>query len=130
LNLLPLTVVQLTLVCFLLQISRATGEICCLPRREIRVPAAVNAEELLPGTVVEISPTDMRVDGSVVGDAAALADRLLILKNNYPLLHPGEPFEGRVLVWADRDVPWSRLREVLAAARRRDYPIVDFVVVR
>ena len=130
LNLLPLTVVQLTLVCFLLQISRATGETGGSPRPEIRVPAAVNGEELLPGPVVEISPTDTRVDGSVVGDGAALADRLLILKNNHPLLHPGEPFEGRVLVWADRDVPWSRLREVLAAAKRRDYLIVDFVVVK
>jgi len=130
LNLLPLTVVQLTLVCFLLQISRATGETGCTPRREDRLPTAVNGEELLPGPLVEISPTDVRVDGSLVSDGAALADQLQVLKSNHQLLHPGEPFEGRVLVWADRDVPWSRLREVLAAARRRDYLIVDFVVVK
>jgi len=130
LNLLPLTVMQLSLVCFLLQISRATGETGCSPLREDRLPTAVNGEELLRGPVVEISPTDMRIDGSVVSDGAALADQLLIIKDNYPLLHPGEPFEGRVLVWADRDVAWSRLREVLAAAKRRDYTNVDFVVVK
>ncbi|HMF42234.1 MAG TPA: hypothetical protein VKQ32_16280 [Polyangia bacterium] len=129
-NLFPLTVVQLMLVCFLLQISSATGEICCLPRQEIRVPAAVNGDELLPGPVVEISPTDLRVDGSVVDGGAALADRLLVLKNKYALLHPAETFEGRVVVWADRDVPWSRLREVLAAANKRDYLLVDFVVIK
>jgi hypothetical protein len=127
---LPLTVTQLALVCFLLQISDATGEMCCLPRREIRVPAAVNGVELLPGPVVEISRTDLRVEGSVVDDGAALADRLLILKNDDRLLHPAEPFEGRVLVWADRDVPWSRLRDVLAAARKRDYLLVDLVVIK
>ena len=129
LNLLPLTVVQLMLVCFLLQISGTTGE-CCLSGRDIRVPAAVNGDELLPGPVVEISPTDLRVDGSVVDDGTALADRLLTLKNNHALLHPAETFEGRVVVWADRDVPWSRLREVLAAARKRDYLLVDFVVMK
>ena len=129
-NLLPLTVVQLTLVCFLLQISRATGETGCTPRREDRLPTAVNGAELLPGPVVEISPTGLWVDHIEVGDGGALADQLLTLKNNHPLLHPGERFEGRVLVWADRDVPWSRLREVLAAARSCDYLSVDFVVVK
>ena len=129
-NLLPLTVVQLTLVCFLLQFFGARGETGCTPRREDRLPTAVNGEELLLGPLVEISPTGMWVDHAEVNDGAALADRLLTLKNAQPLLHPGEPFEGRVLVWADRDVPWSRLREVLAAARRHDYLNVDFVVVR
>ena len=130
LNLLPLTVVQLTLVCFLLQISRTTGETGCTPRREDRLPTAVNGEELLPGPLVEISPSELRVDGGQVSDGAALADRLLTLKNNHSLLHPGEPFDGRVLVWADRDVAWSRLREVLAAAKRHDYLSIDFVVVK
>jgi hypothetical protein len=118
------------LVCFFLQISRATGETCCSSPRDIRVPAAVNGDELLPGPVVEISPTDLRLDGSVVADGAELADQLLILKRNYPVLHPNERFEGRVLVSADRDVPWRRLREVLAAARERNYLNVDFVVVK
>ena len=119
------------LVCFFLQIARMTGETCCSsPRPDIRVPAALNGDELLPGPLVEISPTDLRLDGGVVAGGAGLADQLLILKRNYPLLHPGERFEGRLLVSADRDVPWRRLREVLAAARERDYLTVDFVVVK
>jgi hypothetical protein len=130
LQLLPLTVVQLMLVCFFLQISRVSGEAGCSPRRDIRVPAARNGDELLPGPVVEISPTDLRLDGRVIGDDAELGDELLTLKLNDPLLHPSAQFEGRVLVSADRDVPWRRLREVLAAARKRDYLVVDFVVVR
>ena len=130
LNLLPLTVVQLALVCFLLQLSRAEGETCCSPRKDIRVPAAMNGDELLRGPVVELSPTGVSLDGSVVADDATLDDQLLILKKNFPLLHPDERFEGRLLVSADRDVPWSRLRKVLAAAETRDYRIIDFVVVR
>jgi len=129
LNLLPLTVVQLTLVCVLLQDFRPVGETCCLPRRDIRLPRAVNGVELLRGPVVEISPSDLRIDGSVVADGAELADKLLIAKNNHPLLHPGETFDGRVLLSADRDIPWRRLREVLAAAEGRGYRIIDLVVV-
>jgi hypothetical protein len=129
LNLLPLTVVQLMLVCVLLHDFRATGEPCCLPRRDIRLPRAVNGAELLRGPVVAISPTDVRVDGSVVDGGARLADRLLILKNDYPRLHPGQTFDGRVLVSADRDIPWRRLRKVLAAAEAHDYRIIDLVVV-
>jgi len=129
LNLLPLTVVQLALVCFLLNISSATGE-TCPPRRDIRLPTTVNGEELLRAPLVEISPTDIRVDGLVVAGDADLADRLLVVKNNQHLLHPGEAFDGRVLVWADRETTWRRLREVLAAAEKHDYRSIDFVVVK
>jgi len=40
------------------------------------------------------------------------------------------PFDGRVLVWADRDTTWRRLREVLAAAEKHDYRSVDFAVAK
>jgi hypothetical protein len=80
--------------------------------------------------VVAISLTDMRVNGSEVAGATELADKLLVMKNNYSLLHPGETFDGRVLVSADRDIPWRRLREALAGAERSDYRIIDFVVVK
>jgi hypothetical protein len=130
LNLLPLALVQLTLVCFLLHLWSPTGETGCSHRRDVKIPTAVNGDELLPAPVVELSPTDLRLDGSVVADGDELADKLLTLEMNYPLLHPGERFGGRVLVSADRDVPWSCLREVLAAAEKRDYLIVDFVVVK
>ena len=51
-------------------------------------------------------------------------------ENNHPLLHPGEAFDGRVLVWADREMTWRRLREVLAAAEIHDYRSIDFAVVK
>jgi len=130
LNLLPLTVTQLTLVCYLLPFFSPGGEIPCgCPlSRNIRVQRAVNGHELVRGPVVALSPTDTRVDGGSVADAAEVAERLLVLKRNYALLHPSEWFEGRVLVLADGDVPWRRLREILAAAAREDYLLVDFVV--
>ena len=130
LNLLPLTVVQLALVCFLLNISSATGETGCPPRRDIRLPTTVNGDELLRGPLVEIAPTEVRFDGSAVDGDADLADRLVVAKNNQRLLHPGEAFDGRVLIWADRDTTWRRLREVLAAAEKHDYRSIDFVVVK
>jgi len=129
LNLLPLTVVQLALVCFLLNISSATGE-TCPPLFYIDSPTTENGEELLRAPLVEISPTDIRVDGLVVACDADLAYRLLVVKNNQHLLHPGEAFDGRVLVWADRETTWRRLREVLAAAEKHDYRSIDFVVVK
>ena len=57
-----------------------------------------------------------------------MARRLLVSKRSYVLVHPRGSFEGRVLIVADRDVPWRRLREILAAAAKHDYLIVDFVV--
>jgi hypothetical protein len=130
LNLLPLTVIQLVLVCFLLHCFSPVGETGCDLRRDVRLTKTVNGDELEGGPVVELSPTDTRIDGSVVDDGRALADKLSVLKDNFPLLHPGETFEGRVVVSADRDVPWRRLREVLTAARSRDYPLIDFAVVK
>src|SRR5262245_19775656 len=80
LNLLPLTVIQLSLVCFLLQIARATGETYPPPppRPDIKLPRAANGDELLLGPLVEISLTEMWIDGSVVADGAELADKLLV----------------------------------------------------
>jgi hypothetical protein len=123
-------VIQLTLVCFLLHLWSPQGETGCGSSLGIRLPTTVNGDELQRGPVVTISSADTRVDGSVAEDAAAVADRLGILKDTYALLHSGEPFDGRVLLYVDRSIPWRRLREILAAAAKQDYRIVDFVVTK
>jgi len=129
LNLLPLTVMQLALVCFFIQLAQSKGECLCHIRLLDRIepPTISHGTELISEPMILVAPGEVWFEGLV--DPQEIEGRLASSKGNHALLHPGEPFDGHVGLYVDRDVPWVEVAPLIAIVERQGYDKVDVVVV-
>jgi hypothetical protein len=97
------------------------GFIGCPPQSEVEGPDALERASLL-----ELSESSMKLDGRQISSTAELTEELVVAKNNHGLLHPGEPFPGRIAVSCAPAVPAAPLADALAAASRAGYREVRF----
>jgi hypothetical protein len=122
--------VLLALLVYELPLFRAPSG--CLCGGPTRLPVARHVRDLEIGPVLTLHPglvtMDNRFVGAPDGDLSALAEDLVTLRRNWRVLHPEEPFAGRVLVEADRRLPYGDLRRVVRVAHAAGYPNVLFVV--
>ena len=130
LNVLPLAVVQLALVCFFLHLFEPAGECSCRVRLldRIRPPVVAHGAPLIAEPLILVAPGEVWFDGEV--DPAKIEERLATAKLNYSLLHPGEIWNGHVGLQVDGDVAWAEVAPLVAAAGRQGYGIIDVVVVK
>ena len=126
LNLVAYIDMMTMLVIFLLMSFSATGEILFV-QKNIVLPDAQNWTDLERAPVIGVSKDVVTLDGSQVATAddlmkdsstgdfkiAELHDKLVTLKNNYKLLHPGEEFNGIAIVQSDKNVEFKALKKVM-----------------
>jgi len=141
LNLVAYIDMMTMLVIFLLMSFSATGEILFV-QKNIVLPDAQNWTDLERAPAIALSKDVVTLDGaqvatgeellrdSATGDfkIAELHDRLVTLKNNYKLLHPGEEFNGICIVQADKAVEFKMLKKVMYTAAVAGYQNVNFAV--
>jgi biopolymer transport protein ExbD len=78
----------------------------------------------------QVATADDLMKDSSTGDfkIAELHDKLVTLKNNYKLLHPGEDFNGIAIVQSDKNVEFKALKKVMYSIAVAGYQNVNFAV--
>src|SRR5450432_3487122 len=141
LNLVAYIDMMTMLVIFLLMSFSATGEILFV-QKNIVLPDAQNWADLERAPVIGVSKDVVTLDGSQVATAddlmkdsntgdfkiSELHDKLVTLKNNHSLLHPGERFNGSAIRQADKGVEFKTLKKIMYTAAVAGYQNVNFAV--
>ena len=140
LNLTSMVDMLTILVVFLLQTFSASGELLTVSKN-IVLPDATNFKDLERAPVIGISKDSVTLDGRPVANAEELNrentvdwkitdlhDQLVILKNNYKLLHPSEDFNGQAIVQADKSVDFKVVKKILYTCAVAGYKNVNFAV--
>jgi biopolymer transport protein ExbD len=128
----------LCIVLFLLASFSSSGE---LPLdKNIKLPNAANAVDMIEAPMVAVTGTQILVDGIPAGSTRAIMDAnrmqkvdelAEILKNKRELwkqLKPGVTFPGNVILQVDRRVPALVVKSVFQTAAFAGYPAVSFMV--
>jgi len=128
----------LCIVLFLLASFSSSGE---LPLdKNIKLPNAGNAMDMIEAPMVAVTGTQILVDGIPAGSTRAILDanRMQkieelgeLLKNKRELwtqLKPGVKFPGNVILQVDRRVPALVVKSVFQTAAFAGYPAVSFMV--
>ncbi len=139
LNLTSMVDMLTILVVFLLQTFSASGELLTV-QKNIVLPEASNFNELAQAPIVAVSRDSVTLDGRPVASKdeldrdttdwklTDLHDQLVTLKNNYRLLHPSDPFDGTIIVQADRNVDFKTVKKVMYSCAVAGYQNVNFAV--
>jgi biopolymer transport protein ExbD len=141
LNLVAYIDMMTMLVIFLLMSFNATGEILFI-QKNIVLPDARNWTDLERAPVIGLTKDVVTLNGaqvatgdelakdSATGDAkiTELNEQLVVLKNNYKLLHPTEPFNGIAIIQSDKGVEFQALKKVMYSAATAGYNNINFAV--
>src|SRR3954470_20183099 len=141
LNLVAYIDMMTMLVIFLLMSFSATGEILFV-QKNITLPEAMNWTSLERAPVIAVTKEVVTLDGKQVATAEELAkdsatgdanipelhDTLVVLKNNYKLLHPNQDFDGIAIIQSDKGVEFRALKKVIYSASSAGYSNINFAV--
>ena len=141
LNLTSMVDMLTILVVFLLQTFSASGELLTVSKN-ITLPEAINYRDLEQAPIIAISRDAVTLNGDPKADSAELAkestidwkipqlhDDLVILKNNFKLLHPNpDDFKGLVIVQADKNIDFKVIKKVMYTCAVAGYQNVNFAV--
>ena len=141
LNLTSMVDMLTILVVFLLQTFSASGELLSV-QKNITLPEAMNHKDLEQAPIIAISrdsvtlngepkadATELNKDSSVDWKIPQLHDDLVVLKNNFKLLHPNpEDWKGLVIVQADKSVDFKVVKKVMYTCSVAGYSNVNFAV--
>lgn len=141
LNLTSMVDMLTILVVFLLQTFSASGELLTVSKN-ITLPEAINFKDLEQAPIIAISRDAVTLNGEAKADSAELArentidwkipqlhDDLVVLKNNFKLLHPNaDEWKGLVIVQADKQVDFKVIKKVMYTCAVAGYANVNFAV--
>ena len=141
LNLTSMVDMLTILVVFLLQTFSASGELLTVSKN-VTLPEAMNYKDLEQAPIISISRDSVTLNGEPKADASELArettmdwkipqlhDDLVVLKNNFKLLHPNpEDFKGIVIVQADKNIDFKVIKKVMYTCAVAGYNNVNFAV--
>lgn len=126
----------LVTVIFLLNTFNASGQIS-VPK-EITLPTAENAEEVIDAPIVSLDGNQVFVDGQFAGSAKSVEDRLGRIdelfaalktrRENWKTLQPNKPFPGVVILQIDQETKAVVVKSVFQTAAYAGYPNVSFMV--
>jgi biopolymer transport protein ExbD len=131
----------ITLVVFLLMSFSASGELLA-QKANLKMPKATNVGELEVSPVISVDPVVVMLDGRRMADTATLAadpkvERiepliadLETLKRNWSILHPQEPFPGKVIMQADVSIDYRVIKKLMFSTGQAGYANVSFAVNR
>lgn len=141
LNLTSMVDMLTILVVFLLQTFSASGELLTVSKN-ITLPEATNFRDLEQAPIISVSRDSVTLNGDPKADSADLIkeggtdwkipqlhDDLVVLKNNFRLLHPNpEDFKGIVIVQADKNIDFKVIKKVMYTCAVAGYNNVNFAV--
>jgi len=141
LNLTSMVDMLTILVVFLLQTFSASGELLTVSKN-ITLPEATNYRDLEVAPIISISRDAVTLNGDPKADSGELSrentvdwkipqlhDDLVVLKNNFKLLHPNpEDWKGIVIVQADKQVDFKVVKKVMYTCAVAGYMNVNFAV--
>jgi len=141
LNLTSMVDMLTILVVFLLQTFAASGELLSVSKN-ITLPEAINYRDLEQAPIISVSRDAVTLNGEPKADSVELSkestidwkipqlhDDLVILKNNFKLLHPNpEDWKGLVIVQADKQVDFKVIKKVMYTCAVAGYANVNFAV--
>ena len=134
-SMIDVLVVTLVFLLFTFSASDACG---C--KKNIEIPTADNPVEMIEAPFISVTPGQILLDGSVVGQTRAiidahrvtriedLFDHLKTKRENWRTLNPGRDFPGNVVFEIDGDVPTSVVKSVALTATLSGYPNFSFMV--
>jgi biopolymer transport protein ExbD len=137
--LIPFIDFLIVLVIFLLMSFSASGELVA-QQPTITMPEAKNTEQIEISPIIAVDERVITLDGSRVADTqtqgqSAQVDRIEPLiqgleaeKRKWETIHPSEPFGGRVIVQADRNIDFRVVKKILFSAAAAGYGNVSFAV--
>jgi len=141
LNLTSMVDMLTILVVFLLQTFSASGELLTVSKN-ITLPEAVNYKDLEQAPIIAVSRDSVTLNGDPKADSQELSrentvdwkipqlhDDLVVLKNNFKLLHPNpEDWKGIVIVQADKNIDFKVIKKVMYTCAVAGYNNVNFAV--
>ena len=86
----------------------------------VATPDVDGPDKIPPAEVVTVTPELTLFSGSP-GNPIELRDRLVTMRNNYNLLHPGEPSNEDLVIICSPETATERLIEVLQLAKLTEY---------
>jgi biopolymer transport protein ExbD len=130
-----------TLVVFLLTSFSASGELLA-QQPNLKMPDAKNVVDLEIKPVIAINPDVITLDGRRMADTRTLAQEARVermeqliqdletLKRNWSILHPTDPFEGTVILQADKSIDFRVIKKVMFSCAQAGYANISFAVNR
>ncbi|MCB9595934.1 MAG: biopolymer transporter ExbD [Sandaracinaceae bacterium] len=137
--LIPFIDFLVVLVVFLLTSFSASGELLA-QRANLVMPTASHVVDIEIAPIIAIDPQVVTLDNRRMADTRTLADNpnlerieqlvqdLETLRRNWSVLHPREPFQGVVILQADRNVDFRVIKKVMFSAAQAGYTNVSFAV--
>ena len=130
------------LVIFLLQNFSATGEMLFMSK-EIRLPRATKAKEILRAPVITVSPINITLEGKKVGENVPsgslsgenwllqkLENELIVMRKNHELLHNGATMASVINIQADENLPFIVIKRVMHSATVAGFTDINFAVLK
>lgn len=129
----------IVLVVFLLTSFSASGELLA-QRPNLVMPEAANVIDIEIAPIIAIDAQVVTLDNRRMADTPSLAataqlerieqlvQELETLKRNWAVLHPNDPFQGMVILQADRGVDFRVVKKVMFSAGQAGYTNVSFAV--
>jgi biopolymer transport protein ExbD len=139
--LIPFIDFLVTLVVFLLTSFSASGELLA-QQPNLKMPDAKNVVDLEIKPVIAINPDVITLDGRRMADTRTLAQEARVermeqliqdletLKRNWSILHPTDPFEGTVILQADKSIDFRVIKKVMFSCAQAGYANISFAVNR
>ncbi len=134
--LIPFIDFLLTVVVFLLMSFSAEGQIPAAAD----LPDAANGEGIESAPIVSVDRSVITVDGRRVADTESLMNgarlerieplmaQLAAIRQSWNMLHPRDPFEGRVVIQIDRSIDYRVVRKVLFTAAQAGFGDFELAV--
>ena len=105
----------------------------------LEVPTIPHADNLISAPIISISEQAILMDGNRVAIPSEvraveridrLFERLDQAKREYPVLHPGETFQGDIVFQIDRRVDWQVIKNVARTCAAAGFVRLNFAVVK
>lgn len=139
----PLVDMFVIIVIFLLQNFSATGEILFMSK-DIQLPDAANAQEILRSPVVQVSIDSIMLEGELIARTDDLArdeywnipqleEKLRDLKKRYEFIHQGDSagqFKGDINIQAHKEVLFKAVKRVMYSCNQAGYFNINFAVMQ
>lgn len=136
----PLIDMFVILVVFLIMNFSATGELVTISK-DIQLPKARVTSQLTRAPIIQISAQTVAIEGFRVGDSdeimkdpdlriPSLTEKLQEMRKVDEMMHPGQKFEGRIIINCDRDVDFKLVRKVMFASADAGYANFNYAVLQ
>ncbi len=106
----------------------------------LEVPTIPHADPLISAPIISISDQAVLMDGQRITTPRELAgvtdridrlyERLDQAKREFPVLHPGETFQGDIVFQIDRRVSWNVIKTVARTCAQAGFTRLNFAVTK